>query len=255
MKMEILNNKYAIGTVIGAALLSVIRKRKGGANIYKDNANGLEFWGEGEIKLRNEFISDLVSRLKSEIKPISVMEIDAPILTPNKSISKSYKKKNLVKGSNDLTLRPQSAPGTYAMAEKILQSGRKLPLAIWQHGKVFSKTTSKKVEESYELSFQIIYAEDHPKISSNNIIKAVKDEIQDYIGRCRVSDTHSSYHSKWIKSIERSSNGMSVATISERHDFTPKLTAKHYKDGIVVIEVKINTDKIIYNHQKWKNKR
>jgi threonyl-tRNA synthetase len=246
--------KYSVATVVGLALLPFFHRKRGGANMY--DVSGLEFWGESEIKLRNEFVKDMVGRVHSKIKPIKMTEIDAPILTPNGKVSKTYKKKETFTTSDKLTLRPQIAPGTYAMATKIIKSGRKLPFAIWQHGKVFHKDSSSKkknmkLKEMYQLTFQIFYVEDHPKISSTNLIKAVKDEIQDYVGRCRVSDSQFLAHSKWTKTIERSSNAMALATISERHDFT----TKYNRSSVTVLEISICTDRIVYNHQKWKGKR
>jgi len=247
-------NKTALGIIVGAALLPFLHRKRGGANMY--NISGLEFWGESEIKLRNEFVKDMVDRVHTEIKPIKMTEVDAPILTPNNKVSKEYKDKDKFTTSDKLTLRPQIAPGTYAMATKIIQSGRKPPFAIWQHGKVFHKESSSKrknmtLKEMYQLTFQIFYSEEHPKISSTNLIKAVKDEIQDFVGRCRVSDAQFFSHSKWTKTIERSANGMALATISERHDFN----TKHNKNDITVLEISICTDRIVYNHQKWKGKR
>ena len=129
--------KYSVATIVGLALLPFLHRKRGGANMY--NVSGLEFWGESEIKLRNDFVKDMVNSIHSEIKPIKMTEIDAPILTPSGKISKTYKKKETFTTSDNLTLRPQIAPGTYAIASKIIKSGRKLPFAIWQHGKVFHK--------------------------------------------------------------------------------------------------------------------
>jgi glycyl-tRNA synthetase len=248
---------YAVLAIIKIALLPLAKRRKGGANIY--NVNGLEFWGESEIKIRNEFVKDMVGVIKSQLKPIKVMQVDAPILTPDNKIYKGYDKNRMFQTSDKLTLRPQTTPGSYAIAETILQSGRKPPFVIWQHGKSFRREQKKpkkhmRLKEFYQLEFQIIYSEDHPKINAKEIIKAVKDEIQEYVGRCRTVSTNPPHYATWTKDIERSSNDMELASISERTDFKPKIKRFSNGNDLKVLEIAIGTDRIVYNHLKWKKK-
>ena len=109
-----------------------------------------------------------------------------------------------------------------------------------------------RLKEFYQLEFQIIYDADRPhyKINAKKLIKEIKNEIQDYIGRCRVVDAKPPHYAEWTKDIERSKNSMEIASISERNDFKGSSDRPNLK----VLEIAIGTDRIVFNHFDWKNK-
>ena len=143
--------------------------------------NGLEFWSQDEIELRNKFVEDMVDLIKDKLSPIRVMQIEAPILTPDSKIYEGYDKKKMFSTSDELTLRPQTTMGSYSIAEELLKKGDKPPFVIWQHGKSFRREQKKtrkhmRLKEFYQLEFQIIYDADRPhyKINAKKLIKEIK---------------------------------------------------------------------------------
>jgi hypothetical protein len=169
-------------------------------------------------------------------------------LKPPKAIIEKYKQESGWKTYQE---------GSYSFAQTMLKRGEKPPFVIWQHGKSFRREQNKtkkhmRLKEFYQLEFQIFYDEalPHPKINAKKLIKEVKDEIQDYIGRCRVVDAKPPHYAEWTKDIERSKNSVEIASISERNDF------KGPSDdiNIKVLEIAIGTDRVVFNHFDWKNK-
>ena len=250
-------NKNILATILGIASLSLFNKRKRALGSANYNVNGLQFWYEDEIKLREKFVEDIVDIIKEKLRPIKVIQVEAPVLTPDSKIYEGYKKDRMYSTSDHLTLRPQTTMGSYSFAQTMLKRGEKPPFVIWQHGKSFRREQNKtkkhmRLKEFYQLEFQIFYDEalPHPKINAKKLIKEVKNEIQDYIGRCRVVDAKPPHYAEWTKDIERSKNSVEIASISERNDF------KGPSDdiNIKVLEIAIGTDRVVFNHFDWKNK-
>lgn len=229
----------ALLTVLAVAVLGA-SKRGGSPNLYK--INGLEFWTGEDIRIRDDFVKDMVSALKKELKPIPFVQVDAPILTPEDRIYGGYAKNRMFETKGGLVLRPQTTPGSYAVAENLIERGHSLPFVVWQHGKSFRKEQKKtrkhmRLKEFYQLEFQIIYKEDHAKIDHKKLIRTVKGIVQDYVGRCRTVKAKPPHYSKRTTDIQLSKTKMELASISERTDFP---------DG-KVMEIAIGTDRIVFN--------
>jgi glycyl-tRNA synthetase len=215
------------------------------------NKNGLIFWTEEEIRLRNMFVNYFVMQLrtalKSENRAFELMQVEAPILTPQEFINKNYSPTDYFQVPYDnLVLRPETTMGSYQYAQWLLEhteTKTRLPICIWQHGKSFRKeqdqvTKNMRLKEFYQLEFQCIYGQTTANDYSLSIIPAVNEMISDMIGPCHTeaSDRLPDYSEKTIDVVCNKSN-MEVCSISLRKDFP---NAK-------VLEIAIGTDRCVYN--------
>lgn len=219
--------------------------------------NGLIFWNQKEIKLRNQFVDyfclELSSILKFENKAFEMLQIEAPLLTPQEYINKNYTEDDFYKVSNTvfensqhLVLRPETTMGSYQYAKWLLQhtdNKVKLPICVWQHGKSFRReqdqvTKNMRLKEFYQLEFQCIYGLTTMNDYSIAVIPKVCKFISDMIGPCRVgfSDRLPDYSEKTIDVICEKTN-MEIASISVRKDF----------ENAKVLEIAIGTDRCVYN--------
>ena len=218
--------------------------------------NGLVFWTEKEIKLRNTFVSYFVDEIKSVLKmqnkAFELHQIEAPLLTPVEFINKNYTPDDYYTASDkdlghaDLVLRPETTMGSYQYANWVLshtETKTKLPICVWQHGKSFRKeqdqvTKNMRLKEFYQLEFQCIYGLTTQNDYSLEVIPTVCLMISEFIGPCRIenSDRVPDYSEKTIDIVCEKSN-MEVCSISVRNDFP----------GAKVLEIAIGTDRCVYN--------
>jgi glycyl-tRNA synthetase len=225
--------------------------------------NGLIFWTEREIKLRemmvNYFVAEMRSVLKNENRAFEMFQVEAPILTPHEFVNKTYSPEdyfqtedtaaldpNYFKIVKHLVLRPETTMGSYRYAEWLLnhtETKTKLPICIWQHGKSFRReqdqvTKNMRLKEFYQLEFQCIYGLTTANDYSKAVIPVVHRMISDMIGQCRIekSDRLPDYAEETTDIVCNASN-MEVCSISKRKDF---------KDA-KVLEVAIGTDRCVYN--------
>lgn len=213
--------------------------------------NGLIFWSEKEIKLRrmfeDYFSSNLIGALRQQNSAFQMVQIEAPILTPNDMINANYTNEDVYRLSDGLTLRPETTMGSYEFAKKLLSSYNDIkyrpPIVVWQHGKSFRREQDQpskfmRLKEFYQLEFQIIYAESTKNDYAIDLIPKVKEFISDMIGECYTvaSDRLPDYSEETIDVVCKA-NDMEVCSISKRKDFAS------YK----VLEVAIGTDRCIYN--------
>ena len=237
---------------IASGVLLALHSRSGSANLY--NVNGLEFWTESDIKIRNEFVEDMKKALKKSLKSIAgfrgvkFYQIDAPILTPEDRIFEGYDKNRMFDTRDGLILRPQTTPGSYAMAESLLKNGEELPFVVWQHGKSFRREQKKtrkhmRLKEFYQLEFQVIYDSDK-SVDYKKLVRTVKRIIQKFVGRTRTVDSKAPHYSLKTTDIEHSKTNMELASISERTDFP---LGK-------VIEIAIGTDRVVFISQERRKK-
>lgn len=214
------------------------------------NKNGLLFWTEEEIKLRDricEHVCDeLFKTLKEQNRAFEFQRVEAPILTPIENINNNYTKEDMYYASNDLVLRPETTMGSYVAAKQLLSSYNnrkiKLPLVVWQHGKSFRKeqdqsTKFMRLKEFYQLEFQILFAESTANDYYPAIINTIKKVLSVYCGNLnqQPSDRLPSYATE-TTDIITSFTSMELASISRRTDYA----------GIKNIEVAIGTDRMIF---------
>lgn len=222
-------------------------------NLY--NSNGLVFWFEEEIRIREmlkqHFVAAISSNLKIQNRGFEILQVEAPLITPESLISKSYTSSDVFVLNADsiakLVLRPETTMGSYKALEYLLNTHNdrkiKLPLCVWQHGKSFRQeqdqpTKFMRLKEFYQLEFQIAYSASTANDYSVSLVPAVQQAISEMIGPCRIepSDRLPDY-SESTTDIICNTNDMEVCSISKRKDFPD---AK-------ILEVAIGTDRCVYN--------
>lgn len=224
-------------------------------NLY--NSNGLVFWTEEEIYLRQAIVGHMVRHvalnLKTQNRAFEIIQIEAPLITPIELINPNYGEDDIHaisprRDSEDLfVLRPETTMGSYKALEYFLNSHHdrkiKLPLCVWQHGKSFRReqdqpTKFMRLKEFYQLEFQIAFSESTVNDYSLSLIPAVQKALADFIGPCRVelSDRLPDYSESTTDIVCEKTN-MEVCSISKRKDFSQGK----------VLEVAIGTDRCVFN--------
>lgn len=233
------------------------------------NRNGLVFWTQREIQIRNSFVDyfvmELGAALKAENRAFEMFQVEAPLLTPREFINPGYteddifvqataREEGAVGGTyaktvlewDELALRPETTMGSYQYAKWLLahtETKTRLPICVWQHGKSFRReqdqvTKNMRLKEFYQLEFQCIYGLTTANDYAAKIIPQVRRFMSDMIGPCRIEDSDRlpDYSEKTVDIVCEKSN-MEVASISLRKDFP---NAK-------VLEIAIGTDRCVYN--------
>lgn len=219
-------------------------------NLY--NSNGLVFWSEEEIRIREmlkqHFVSAVTINLKTQNSGFEVVQVEAPILTPVQHINKNYTFEDVwCFNAEALTLRPETTMGSYLAIEHLLNKHNerrmRLPLCVWQHGKSFRReqdqpTKFMRLKEFYQLEFQIAYSPTTANDYSVKLTTAVLSAVGEMLGDCHMenSDRLPDYSEQTLDIIVDRSN-MEVCSISKRKDFP---SAK-------ILEVAIGTDRCVYN--------
>lgn len=212
--------------------------------------NGLIFWTEEEIQLRemmmNYFLSKLKLSLKSQNSAFEFVRVEAPILTPTNLINKNYTDEDVFR-VGDVTLRPETTMGSFAYVPVLLNNHNvpkyRLPLVVWQLGKSFRNeqdqpTKFMRLKEFYQLEFQIVFAATTANDYSTKLYPDVCGAISEMIGPCRMeaSDRLPDYSEETMDIICVKSD-MEVCSMSKRKDL----------EGYKVIEVAIGMDRCVYN--------
>jgi glycyl-tRNA synthetase len=219
-------------------------------NLY--NKNGLLFWTQEEIKLRrlfeDYFSSEILSSLKKQNSAFSMMQVEAPLLTPIELINKGYTE-NDIWMLGDVALRPETTMGSFEYAKHILSGHneikQKLPIVIFQHGKSFRReqdqpTKFMRLKEFYQLEFQIIFSQNTANDYSLKLYADMLKAISNMIGECRIEDSDRlPDYSEQTTDIVCVKSEMEVCSMSKRKDL----------EGYKVIEIAIGTDRCIYNFQ------
>lgn len=215
-------------------------------------SNGLVFWSEEEIRVRemlkNHFVAAVTNNLKTQNSGFEVVQVEAPMLTPVQHINKNYTFEDVWCFNEEaLTLRPETTMGSYMAIEHLLNKHNerkmRLPLCVWQHGKSFRReqdqpTKFMRLKEFYQLEFQIAYSPTTANDYSKLLIPTVRSAIAEMIGPCRVEDSDRlPDYSEQTTDIVCERSNMEVCSISKRKDFP---LAK-------ILEVAIGTDRCVYN--------
>lgn len=236
------------------------------------NVNGLPFWSQEDIRLRNylkdHFANTVLGILEKENPAWKMLEIEAPLLTPVSLINPNYTREDvwMQELMDDeifqLVLRPETTPGSYAYAQKLLESHSiyKPPFIIWQAGKSFRReqdqvTKNMRLKEFYQQEFQCIYTADTMNDYHTAVLEPIKDMLADACNlsaRVIASDRLPSY-SEITMDVEvfNGDKYMEVCSISRRTDFPAKAKFQTKKGlvekNLMVLEIAIGLDRIIYN--------
>jgi glycyl-tRNA synthetase len=235
------------------------------------NVNGLMFWPEKDIKLRQGFERYFADQLTSDLIAINpqwrVIQVEAPLITPRDLLNANYTDDDVWAQTGDevreLALRPETTPGSYVYAQHLLNthSGVKPPFVIWQSGKSFRReqdqvTKNMRLKEFYQQEFQCIYTADTANDYHTAILEPVRKMISDQLGlptRLVPSDRLPSY-SQITTDIEVNNGDkwMEVCSISRRTDFPEKARfagkgGQTVEKDLLVLEIAIGLDRCVYN--------
>ena len=234
--------------------------------------NGLVFWSEHEVKLREQarnFFADRLNAALIDINPAwRMIMVEAPLLTPRELLNVNYTDDDIWAqtshndAGDNLALRPETTPGTYAYMQHLLNNhtGVKPPVCVWQAGKSFRReqvqpTKHMRLKEFYQQEFQCLYTADTANDYHTAILEPVSKMIGDFVmlpTRLVESDRLPSYSEITMDvEVDNGDKWMEVCSISRRTDFPQKLTFQG-KKGVVekdalVLEVAIGLDRIVYN--------
>jgi glycyl-tRNA synthetase len=233
-------------------------------NLY--DVNGLVFWTERQVKLRERFRDYFVDTLRDTLRSINgawqFTGIEAPILTPRPFINKNYTDEDVYATSGNLVLRPETTPGTYKFIRTRLDdsnSGVKPPVCVWQIGKSFRQeqdqvTKNVRLKEFYQLEFQCVFTDDTKDDYHERLLEPTAKMIADMVNlpvRITPSDRLPDYSLKTID-VEAWTDDkwLELASLSLRKDFpgTAKFTAKGkvIEKNLLVAEVAIGVDRCVH---------
>jgi len=271
-------------------------------NLY--TTNGLMFWDEKEIKYRNYikqiFTDEIEALLRSENRAWHFFEIEAPLLIPRELINANYTNEDIwvQEGSNfnelsnsqlsssidsliaeakdrqatdlpknyheQLVLRPETTPSSYAYACHMLNSNMILPpFCVLQSGKSFRReqdqvSKNMRLKEFYQQEFQCIYASDTLNDYQEKVLEPLRKMFEKIIGKpARIveSDRLPSYSLRTMDiEIDNGDKWMEICSISKRTDFPQKVKFQT-KNGLnekdmLVLEIAIGLDRCVYNYFK-----
>lgn len=232
--------------------------------------NGLVFWTENEIRVRNMlvdyFVNGMKNALKAENRAFEMIQVEAPILTPLGFINPNYSQDDYFATDDKghcptaaagamLALRPETTAGSYKYAQWLLdhtETKTRLPICVWQHGKSFRReqdqvTKNMRLKEFYQLEFQCLYGVTTQNDYSKNVVPAVQRMIADMIGPCYIerSDRLPSYSEETLD-VVCDANKMEVCSISKRTDCKWTQGSGQQCEA-KVLEIAIGTDRCVYN--------
>ncbi len=250
-------------------------------NIY--DVNGIPFWSEEEICLRNYYIEHFARTVRDELLQTNaawqMVRTEAPLLTPCDLLNPNYQNADIwIQAGQDerkLALRPETTPGSYAYAQHLLTTyANKPPFVVWQAGKSFRReqdqvSKNMRLKEFYQQEFQCIFTDDSFNDYHEKMLEPVKRMLEKAIGKPAelvVSDRLPDYslktmdvemQSNWrydnSKQWEYDGEKMEICSISLRKDFPSKfvITKKNgekAEKNLLVLEIAIGLDRCVYQH-------
>ena len=225
------------------------------------NINGLVFWNEEEINLRETMRDFFAARIKAELLAMNdrwkFFQIEAPLLNPRDLLNVNYTAQDIWvqqdiespvrtqedfelleqsrQGYRELALRPETTPGSYAYAQYLLNDIHPPvfpPLVVWQAGKSFRReiiqpTKHMRLKEFYQQEFQCIFTEDTAMDYQEAMLEPVRKMIGSLIHlptRLVKSDRLPAYSKRTMDvEIWNGDKWMEVCSISLRTDFPQTL--------------------------------
>jgi len=234
------------------------------------DVNGLVFWNEEEIQIREMFTKVFARGIKEILKETNrawdLTQIEAPLLTPTSLLSASYTENDRYGFESqgvDLSLRPETTPGSYVYMQHMLNNhtGVKPPFCVWQAGKSFRREQDNvyknmRLQEFYQQEFQCLYTADTFNDYHGVVLEPVAKLLGKTIGlphRIVPSDRLPSYSQVTMDvEIDNGDKWMEICSISRRTDFPEKakfITKKGtVEKDVLVLEIAIGLDRCIYNY-------
>lgn len=222
--------------------------------------NGLPFYTEEDIRLRNYLVEYLQSGVRKILHKQNsawkMVQIEAPTLIPRNLVSANYTADDFYVLDDTLALKPETTPSSYLYAEHLFEHQQKPPLCVWQASKSYRKeqdqaTTHCRFKEFYQIEFQCIYSED----TKNNYQDSTIDDIAQLIcdamklpTRVVLSDRLPSYSMKTLDvELFNGYKWMEVCSVSLRTDFKYKPNVGNKTISCLVLEIAIGLDRLVYN--------
>jgi glycyl-tRNA synthetase len=230
------------------------------------DVNGLVFWTEHEVRLREQFRDYFVDRMRDALAAINsawrFSGVEAPVLMPRTLVAATYTDDD-VYSLGDLALRPETTPGTYRYLRHQFDdtsSGFRPPACCWQYGLSFRREQDQpsrhvRLKAFYQLEFQCAFTADTANDYHAALQQPVARMLSDVIGlptRLVESDRLPAYSQKTVDvEVDNGDKWMEVCSMSLRTDFpglvripTRKSTTER---AILVAEVAIGMDRCVYN--------
>ena len=122
-------------------------------------------WNEHQLEVRDSLAIYFTRTLTRELNKINTafrfMRIETPILLPFSVEPEKLQSVQIRLDNEQLVLRENTLTGAYEVSKNIL-SGKagpkqRLPIVIWQHGKVFERINGKVIEK-YNLEYQVLFS-------------------------------------------------------------------------------------------------
>lgn len=161
-----------------------------------NNLEGLRFWTESELKLREQIKNSIVECVDSTLRQINQMwrlyQVEAPLMMPMDKMSSSYTRDDVFVlmdppgGEAQFGLRPETTNGSYEIAQSLILGGEiKAPCGIYQIGPSFRRETSDgataaklRFNQFNQLEFQLIMSQDTKADLAtplrNNLVSVIK---------------------------------------------------------------------------------
>jgi glycyl-tRNA synthetase len=250
--------------------------------------NGLVFWSEEEIRLRETFRDYFARTIQNDLLALNPQWkfhfVEAPLLNPRDLLNVNYTAQDIWEQESfvsveeqaaiqagtspaprHLALRPETTPGSYAYAQYLLNNQLSVfpPLCVWQAGKSFRReivqpTKHMRLKEFYQQEFQCIYTADTALDYQEEILEKVRRMIGSMIHlptRLVESDRLPAYSLRTMDvEVWNGDKWMEVCSISKRTDFPQKLTFQGKKGQLekdaLVLEIAIGLDRCVYNWQQ-----
>lgn len=248
--------------------------------------NGLVFWNEEEIRLRETLRDFFAQRVRDELLALNdrwkFYFVEAPLLNPVDLLNVNYTADDIWQQDPRLSeedqkwvdseasppprilaMRPETTPGSYAYAQWLLNEVHPKifpPLVVWQSGKSFRReivqpTKHMRLKEFYQQEFQCIFTSDTGMDYQEAMLEPVRKMIGSMINlptRLVESDRLPAYSKRTMDvEIWNGDKWMEVCSISLRTDFPQQLEFQGKKEKLVkdalVLEIAIGLDRCVYN--------
>lgn len=225
-------------------------------NLY--NSNGVMFWSEKEIMLRNQIKERIALTihyiLRKENPAWQIIQMEGSTLLPAEHLSNSYSNEDVFYLENsNLVMRPETTKSSYLYSEHLMTLNEvRPPVIIWQAGKSYRReqdqvTKNMRLKEFYQQEFQCIFATDTKNDYYSKVLEPIRNMFTSILDRkCNIvkSDRLPSYSTETMDVEVETDHGtlMEVCSISRRIDFTHKFNNK----DLSVLEIAIGLDRCLY---------
>lgn len=243
------------------------------------NTNSLVHWNEEEIEQREHFTKYFAREVKQflldENPAWMFNRIEAPMMIPKSLINENYTNEDLWCLEEDLVLKPETTPSTYAwMLEQMKHKQIKMPWCVWQASKSFRKEkdhvlSHMRLKEFYQQEFQCAYTEDtmndYQEKSLEIVRKMINSQFSCFKTRIVESDRLPDYSLRTmdieveLPTDDNKTRWMELCSISKRKDFPVKYSFYNKKNelvekNILVLEIAIGLDRCLFAHNLMKEK-